>query len=563
MSENLDSNRFTKGQPQLSDQRHLTAGLLSLSDALHSSPPLPVLTASAMREADRESIEDLKIPGFILMECAGKAAARRAMGMLPTDRTGRVFICCGKGNNGGDGIVLARFLALFGHRVDVWLSHHPSSFGEDALAHWHLFERLLPENAGADANIRVVDSARPDGDVDLIVDALFGTGLRSSVRSPIDEVIRGLNAHPAPILALDMPSGLQADTGEGMQPCIVAAATVTMGALKAGMLLGDGPDVCGSVHVADIGIPAVVLARAAQHAGCARRSSDPWVAERIRPRTRADHKYTTGPALIAGGSEAFPGAPALAARGAARAGSGYVIALCPSEIRTILQEKLDAIPVSSWSHLDNASADELIDLLGDRWSKAKALLVGPGLGQQEDMGSFVWHLLERFDGPAVIDADGISSLALLPRIAQEFAERSKGRWILTPHDGEFRRLLHASAEAESLTEGNRIETARAFAARWNCVLLLKGLPSCCASPDGDVLVNATGNSAVGTAGTGDVLAGIETGLLAQGLSPFDAAACGIHLGGTAADDFVEEGAPQSMVAPDILDLLPTVLNRFI
>ena len=247
MSENLDSNRFTKGQPQLSDQRHLTAGLLSLSDALHSSPPLPVLTASAMREADRESIEDLKIPGFILMECAGKAAARRAMGMLPTDRTGRVFICCGKGNNGGDGIVLARFLALFGHRVDVWLSHHPSSFGEDALAHWHLFERLLPENAGADANIRVVDSARPDGDVDLIVDALFGTGLRSSVRSPIDEVIRGLNAHPAPILALDMPSGLQADTGEGMQPCIVAAATVTMGALKAGMLLGSiqiQPDSC-------------------------------------------------------------------------------------------------------------------------------------------------------------------------------------------------------------------------------------------------------------------------------------------------------------------------------
>ena len=331
MSENLDSNRFTKGQPQLSDQRHLTAGLLSLSDALHSSPPLPVLTASAMREADRESIEDLKIPGFILMECAGKAAARRAMGMLPTDRTGRVFICCGKGNNGGDGIVLARFLALFGHRVDVWLSHHPSSFGEDALAHWHLFERLLPENAGADANIRVVDSARPDGDVDLIVDALFGTGLRSSVRSPIDEVIRGLNAPPGTRYSpLTCHLDFRLIQAKECSRVLWRAATVTMGALKAGMLLGDGPDVCGSVHVADIGIPAVVLARAAQHAGCARRSSDPWVAERIRPshasRSQVHHRPGANRWRV-GGLSGRPG-PGGPGRGPRRL-SGYVIAPMP------------------------------------------------------------------------------------------------------------------------------------------------------------------------------------------------------------------------------------------
>ena len=506
-----------------------------------------------MRAADTYTIEELGIPGFTLMESAGREAARLAAASLSTGS--RVLVIAGKGNNGGDGLVIARWLANQGHRLDVWLTAPSNQLAPDAASNVAILERL---NASG-LNICPADSwsaeAVSSWQGDLIVDALFGTGLESALRSPFDDIVRAINDHTAPVLALDMPSGLSATTGEAFDPCIRASTTVTMGALKTGLVIGDGPEVSGIIHTVEIGIPGQALSEAAKEAGSAFLSSDEWVSGHLRERTRSDHKYTTGPTLVVGGSDAFPGAPALAARAAARAGSGYVIAAVPASIRSTLQEQLDAIPVASWSIEQEAEVaiTSLIHELGDRWRKAYALLIGPGIGRDEQATTLVWSLLSAFDGPVVLDADALFALA---SDRDRVAQASGGRWILTPHAGELARL-----DPDASGDVNLVARVRRVAAAWNCVVLSKGQPSITAHPDGRTIINASGHPAAATAGTGDVLAGIVAGLLAQGIEPMEAAAAAIHIGGTTAGQFVERGASQSLVASDLIEALPEVLRQ--
>jgi len=515
---------------------------------------LPVLDAAAMRAADAFTIEELGIPGFTLMEIAGREAARMAADLLGKE-PGNVLVCVGKGNNGGDGLVAARWLLEAGHHVHVLLTAAEENLSEDCRANLAVLTRR--QEAGLAPNLVLMDAGTWSIDdvavlpAQLVIDALFGTGLESALRSPYDDLVRAMNAHTAPILALDIPSGLSATSGQAFDPCISAAATATMGALKAGHLLEDGPDVCGRIGVVDIGIPAGVLRKEASGF----LSTDAWVSEDLRPRTRHDHKYSTGPTLIAGGSPAFPGAPVLASRAAARIGSGYVVALGPDTIRSTLQESLDAIPVAGWK-TDIPPPEAVTSLqteLDTRWSKARALLIGPGLGRDESTHDLIWSLLDRFDGPVVLDADALFAIQY---DRERVAEASGGRWILTPHEGELARL-------DPKTHANRIKGVRHAASSWNCVVLAKGQPSITAAPDGRVMINGSGHPAAATAGSGDVLAGITAGLLAQGLEPFAAAAAGIHIGGTAAGHFVEQGAAQSLVATDIIDALPNVLRQLV
>jgi len=426
--------------------------------------------------------------------------------------------------------------------VDVLLTAEPPDDG-DARMNLDLLRRLVEQ--APDTPLRFVETIADN--VDLIVDALLGTGLSSDVRSPMDDVIRSMNDAGVPVLAVDIPSGLDADTGAVLGIAVRADVTVTMGALKAGLLLDAGPDLTGDVVVADIGIPDFVLESLAAEPGCARLSSDAFVAAHLHPRTRADHKYTSGPTIVAGGSEGFVGAPVLSATGAARVGSGYVNVYAPPAVTELLQRKLAEIPVTAWSG-DGPETD-----LDTRWTKAKALLVGPGMGRSEEVTQRVRMLLDAFPGPAVVDADGLFALADARKWVHK---RAGGRWVFTPHEGERARMTTTNAPEES-----RIQTARRFARDWNVVLLLKGQPSITAAPDGRVVVNATGHPAAGTAGSGDVLAGMVAGLLAQGLEPFDAAVCAIHLGGLAVEDAVATGASRSLMASDILTALPRILSR--
>ena len=506
----------------------------------------PVLSSAAMRAADEAAISGLGIPGFALMETAGREAARLADEFL--DGPSRILVCCGKGNHGGDGLVLARWLLDAGHTVDVRVAGSNTSLSADSLQNLRILERISSAHPELPLTITLDwDGSDNLPGADLIVDALFGTGLSTALRAPFDRIVEAMNAHQAPIVALDLPSGLSADSGMALGACIQARMTVTMGALKTGLLLGDGPELAGQIHTAGIGIPLRTLQSFAREAGCGFLSTDTWVRAHLRPRTRQDHKYTTGPTLVVGGSDAFPGAPVLAARAAARMGSGYVVAAGPHAIHGQLVDKLDAIPVAGF---DERQPEQLIETLETRWSKATALLVGPGLGRSEQRTTFLMTLLESFKGPVVLDADALWAVA---DQRERIAALSRGQWILTPHEGEAKRL-------GSPASAFRVEWASNLAQEWNCVVLLKGQPSVTASPDGHVVINATGHPAAATAGTGDVLAGMVAGLLAQGLEPLVAAAAGIHVGGTAAACFVEGGASQSLVATDLIETLPDVLR---
>jgi hydroxyethylthiazole kinase-like uncharacterized protein yjeF len=518
----------------------------------------PVLDAAAMRAADAFTIHDLGMPGKTLMEMAGRDAARLAAHLL-ADKPSRVLICAGKGNNGGDGLVAARWLLEMGYPVRILLTAAPSEMSADCAANLAVLTRM--DDAGLTTDLTITHAQDwaaedlPGMRADLIIDALFGTGLESALRAPFDALVRAMNRHEAPILALDLPSGLSASTGHAFDPCVSAAATLTMGALKSGLLLEDGPDVCGAVEVADIGIPASVLIREASSPGSGFLSTNEWVSSHLRPRTRHDHKYSTGPTLVAGGSMAFPGAPMLAARAAARAGSGYVVVMGPETMPSSLQELGETIPVGVWTSDADAESSiaELIGALDTRWTKARALLVGPGMGRASDTQARIWALLDRFSGPVVLDAD---ALFAIKDERERVADASNENWILTPHDGELSRLEAAPKQRQS-----RIERVCEVARMWNCVVLAKGQPSITAAPDGRVIINGSGHPAAATAGSGDVLAGVTAGLLAQGLEPFAAAAAGIHIGGTAVGQFVQRGAAQSLVATDILDSLPNVLRQ--
>lgn len=504
-----------------------------------------LLTAAAMREADRYTIEELGIPGHTLMECAGRAAMSVILALKPT----HVGILCGGGNNGGDGLVAARLLADRGVRVTVLMASEP---GTDVSAlNALLLVRMMhgaPDlplaiHHGTEEAMNSMQSA------DVLVDAMLGTGLASTVREPYAALIGWMNAQDATRVSLDIPSGLSSDSGACLGTCVRADHTISFGAAKTGLFIADGPDAAGHVRVADIGIPEYVLRAEQTSPGCAVLQTARSVRAHLNQRTRKDHKYTTGPTVIIGGSSQFPGAPALAARAAARAGSGYVVVACPPPIRTVLLEKLTEIPVVAWD-LDAPHA--VADALGAHWNKAKSLVLGPGLGRSTEVSRQVKAVLESFDGPVVVDADALRVLNDDPEWTRAHARPD---WILTPHAGEL-------PETTDLAADGAVRSAQRLAASIGAIVLLKGMPSVIAHPDGRCIVNATGNPAAATAGTGDVLAGIIGGLLATGVPAFDAAAAGMHIAGTAADVFVQEHASQSMMASDIVDRLPALLADY-
>ena len=527
-----------------------------------TSPPL--LSPEAMRAADEYAIEDFGVPSRVLMESAGRAGADRiadAFGPLE-DKTVALF--CGKGNNGGDGFVAARrLLALGTSRVRVIAVGDDRS--DDAQHNVRLLERLR-EEAGADRlaldpfeNLRQLGAQAP---ADVHVDALLGTGLTSELREPIAGLVAWLNEQPQPIVALDGPTGLHAGTGAVLGEAVRADLTVTMGARKSGLTLGAGPQHAGRVEVAEIGLPSFALRRPAAEGqpGCAFLTTDDAVQAWLPRRSPDAHKYSVGLALVVAGAPGMTGAAVMSASAAARAGAGYVACACPAGAQDALNAKLTsvtttALPIQSESS-DGSELDPhgALDDLGGRLEKARGLLVGPGLGRAAGTQRFVRRLLEMTDVPAVVDADGLNALA--GQSDAWFKKHSQGRWVLTPHAGEFARLAGGDAD-----RSDRLRTAQEYARRWDCALMLKGQPSVVAGPQGRAYVCGTGNPALATAGTGDVLAGLTAGLLAQGMDSLKAAAAALHIGGAAADRFTASRAARSLVAPDLLDQLPPLLHE--
>jgi ADP-dependent NAD(P)H-hydrate dehydratase / NAD(P)H-hydrate epimerase len=512
---------------------------------------LPVLTAAEMRDADRRTIEEIGLPGAVLMENAGSAVARVIEERFPAAR--RPFILCGKGNNGGDGFVAARRL-MARHPVTVLLGSRADVRG-DALLHLGVLERSggqVQETPDAASWASTFGHA---AESDVIVDALLGTGLRQEptglAARAIADVAAWSRARGTPVVAVDVPSGLPSDSGEVGWPTVEAAVTVTFAAAKYGHVLPPACDRVGELLVADIGIPASAL-----HPRLwLLEPADVWAV--YPPRPASAHKGTFGHVLVVAGSIGKTGAAVLSAGAALVAGAGLVtVATAEPAVPLVAQARAElmteALPVSASGGLDREAVARALALAKER----DAVVLGPGLGQHHSTQEFVREFVRRCPSPMVVDADGLNALAG----GRERPERIRREapTVLTPHPGEMARLSGASTQE---VQRRRLEAARALSLETGAVVVLKGQRTIVANPDGRAAVNPTGNPGLATGGTGDVLAGIVGALLARGSEPWPAACAAVHLHGSAGDRARERRGEESLLAGDLLDAIPEVLPR--
>jgi len=482
------------------------------------------LTAEEMGEADRIAIAG-GIPGLTLMENAGRAVADEVARRFPD--AGTVAVLCGPGNNGGDGFVAARHLAERGYKVRLAFKGDPTRLPPDAAA-----------NAKRFAGAREPLTADILAGADVVVDGLFGAGLTRPIEGDYAVLIEAVNASSLPVVAIDVPSGIDGTTGEVRGVAIEAQATVTFFRLKPGHLLLPGRLHCGEVTLAEIGTPASVL-----DAIKPKIFADVpalWLAHFPWPTPRG-HKYARGHAVVVSGPRYSTGAARLGARGALRVGAGLVTVASPRDALAVNASELTAIMVRE---ADDARA--LTSLLEDE--RRNAVLIGPGVGVGERTKALVLAALAS-QAAVVLDADAITSFAgdaakLFAAIAKRAAPVA-----LTPHDGEFARLFG------DITRPSKLERARQASARSGAILLLKGSDTVVAAPDGTASINATTSPWLATAGSGDVLAGMVLGLLAQRMPPFAAVSAAVWLHGAAAKAF-----GPGLIAEDLPEMLPQVLR---
>jgi hydroxyethylthiazole kinase-like uncharacterized protein yjeF len=513
---------------------------------------MELVTAAEMRALDRAAIEGRKIPSLRLMENAGRAVVLEMQRQFGPLRGKTVTVVSGKGQNGGDGFVVARMLRARGCRARVVLLTPPSALAGDAATTLRNYKQrggrtyqVLDEPSAS----HVLDPLLRESD--FLVDAIFGTGLNAPIQGPAAGVISLMNRSGRPIVAIDLPSGLDADSGQILGSAIQASLTVTLARPKRGLYLGEGPNIAGAIRVGDIGIPPDLVASAK----IPLQLLDAALLRIFLPkRKRAAHKGSFGHAGIIAGSSGKTGAAALAGLGALRSGAGLVTVAIPEGLNTALEAKLleaMTFPVAETpSH--GLAKDAKESLLGFAAGKT-AVAIGPGIGRESETVGLVLELLTEIKHPLVLDADGINALAGHAHNLR----RAQAPVILTPHPGEMARLLGTSVAD---VQNDRLGVAGRFAREFNAHVVLKGAGTVLAGPDGSLAVNPTGNPGMATGGTGDVLTGMIVGLLAQGLSPWAAACAGTYLHGLAGDLAAARRGETGMLARDLLETIPEAIR---
>ncbi len=496
--------------------------------------------SEAMREMDRIAIEEMGIPGETLMLRAAAGAAAAALEML-SGTAGRTLVLCGSGNNGGDGIGIAALLREAGYPAVCCMVGDREKLSADSRV---MLDRL--RKAGAD----LADYEGPGilrENWDLIVDALFGTGLSRPVGGKYAELIGAVNGSGIPVLACDIPSGISADSGAVLGCAVKADVTVTFNLPKTGQLLPPGTEYTGRLIVHDIGIPAEAKDRVI-HGG--EYVTEKLVRSWLPARRRESHKGDFGKLLLLCGSVGFTGAAALAAKAALRTGAGLVYLGVPEPVYPILAGKLEEpvvfpLPANEAGQFSRKALTEIRRRLPDM----DACLIGPGIGLSADTAEVVEGLLEAAECPVLLDADGINALSgHMYRL-----DRARGPVVLTPHAGEFRRI-------GGRTGADRISGAREMAVRTGAVIVYKGHRTVTAGPEGAVYVNSTGNSGMATGGSGDVLSGILVCLLGQGMEPERAAAAAVWIHGAAGDRCAARLGERSMLPSDMIEALSEILR---
>ena len=494
--------------------------------------PLP--DAAEQRALDQWTIEERGISGLELMERAGAGLAEVISGLA---LSGPITVVCGKGNNGGDGFVCARLLRQQGREVHVLLLGSPDELQGDAARN---HERLPGEP------VRPFEASRLTGSV-AIVDAILGTGFSGEAREPAASAINAINAVPdARVIACDVPSGVDASTGEVHGPAVRAAATVTFAAGKPGLWIAPGKSHAGTVSVIDIGIPRGGPADPAIGL-ISERATDA-----VPRRGRESTKFAAGSLLVCGGSLGLTGAPSMAAEAGARAGAGYVTVCVPSSLSLIFETRLLEVMTVPLPDADGTLEPAGADTVLERAERANALVLGPGVGREPGAFELVRTLARRVSLPLLLDADGLNAHAGdLGALVQRDAPT-----VLTPHAGELARLLDTDSKT---VEAHRLACARRAAAEAQAIVVLKGDDTLVADPSGRVGVSPGGSSALATAGTGDVLSGVIGAYLAKSMDPFHAACAGVLVHSRAGQLAAETIGSEGVIARDVIGLLPRAL----
>ena len=512
---------------------------------------MKIVTAAQMREMDRRTIA-AGVAGSTLMERAGAHVAdavEACAGSLPG---ARITVVCGKGNNGGDGFVAARLLRKKRARVTAVLLAKPAELTGDAKG---MYRRWISAAGRGDTLVSPTDERLRTllDHSHVVVDALLGTGLSSDVTGPYRAAIEAINGAERPVVAVDLPSGLNADTGEPMGVAVRATVTVTFGHPKVGLYVGQGIDCAGAVRVGDIGIP--------------REYSDDVkslltllteeTVNRLLPRRPLTaHKGTFGHTAIIAGSVGKTGAAALAAQAALRIGSGLVTVATPSGVNAILESKLleamtIPMPETKAHTLARSGLERILAFVGARTAAA----VGPGLSTHPETVELIHALIPRLNTPAVLDADALNALAGKTSLLGE----CKAPLVLTPHPGEMARLVEEATPAT--INADRLGVSTRFAAGRGVVVVLKGARTVIAQPDGQLSICPTGNPGMATGGTGDVLTGMIAGLMAQRLPAWAAARAGVFLHGLAGDLAAASIGRTGLLAGDVIRHIPAAITQ--
>jgi len=539
---------------------------------------IKVATAKEMQEIDGTTIEKYGISGTVLMERAGLSVVKWINEMffadppsipplLRGDTEGlkkliplsKVIVLCGSGNNGGDGFVIARILHNQGKEVEAFLSCPAEKLNGDARINYEAAKKFGVKIFPINKFITRYSShtARRC----LIVDALLGTGLSKDVRKPLSDVISKVNKLDAPVVSVDIPSGISSDTGQVMGCAVHSKFTVTFGLPKRGHFLYPGAEHIGQLYIEDIGFPGNLLHSDKLGVNLVEKSD---LQQLIPQRKKYSHKGTYGHVLLVAGSKGKTGAALMAARACLRTGAGLVTIGIPETLVNALQSRVTEemvlpLPDKGNGTLSFEAAESILN-----FKKATVLAIGPGLSVNKEITGLVSLLVTKSKIPMIIDADGLNAISEKTALLK----RSRAPVVLTPHPGEMARLLkqiteHRSQITDTMRnqiEQDRIVTAMSFAKRTKAYLVLKGVPTIIATPEGETFINSTGNPGMATAGTGDVLTGMIAAFLAQGANPGDASVLGVYLHGLAGDMIAEKKGQRSLIASDLIKAIPGALK---
>jgi len=512
---------------------------------------MKIATPLQMNYIDQSCINEFGIPGIVLMENAALKVVEEAVKNLGYAKGKRVLVFAGKGNNGGDAFAAARHLYNKGSLVKVYITALKKDVGGDAAINLNALEKsgtevkeLISEGQLAEVEFELLNC-------ELVIDGIFGTGFRGEAKGIAAGVIALINNSKKPVISIDIPSGLNGETGRVNGVCVKADKTITFGLPKIGLLIHPGCEYVGQLVIADIGIPQKVIERA----GIKTNLIEQDQVKAMIPRRRSDsNKGDYGKVLLVSGSTGMTGSGCLAAAAALRTGAGLVYMGVPKKLAQVYGASIHEPVIIPLEDEDTGSITvSCVPMLLKAMKGKSIIAVGPGLSASEDVVKAVRELIANAEVPLVLDADALNAISR----DLSMLKRLKVEAVITPHPGEMARLAGISV---SDVQSNRLEVAREFSSKWNVITVLKGSRTVVAKPDGTLFINATGNSGMATGGAGDVLTGVIASLAAQGAKPADAAVAGVYLHGLAGDLAAQVRGEYGLIAGDIVEKLPDAVR---